>query len=115
MASENFIFLDSRLIMNYIKNGRTKSAGNIQAVFLMTVAITAKSLVGGKNMLSDYLFSNPSFIDGVMSIVDLFGVSQEYNYSSTEDSADSRAMFSDANAVKTDLAEAYKSMMTSYA
>ncbi|WP_288303973.1 hypothetical protein [uncultured Treponema sp.] len=102
--------------MNYIKNGRTKSAGNIQAVFfLMTVARTAKSLVGGKNMLSDYLFSNPSFIDGVMSIVDLFGVSQEYNYSSTEDSADSRAMFSDANAVKIDLAEAYKSMMTSYA
>ena len=102
--------------MNYIKNGYTKSAGNIQAVFLMTAARTAKSLVGGKkNMLSDYLFSNPSFIDGVMSIVDLFGVSQEYNYSKTEDSADRRAMSSDANAVKIDLVEAYKSMVASYA
>lgn len=87
----------------------------LKQFFLMTVARTAKSLVGGKNMLSDYLFSNPSFIDGVMSIVDLFGVSQEYNYSRTEDSADRRAMFSDANAVKIDLAEVYKSTVASYA
>ena len=65
--------------------------------------------------MSDFLFSNPSFINGVMSIVDLFGVAQEYNDSRSENSADSRAIRADTNAVKKDFADAYKSMVAEYA
>lgn len=65
--------------------------------------------------MSDFLFSNPSFIDGVMSVVDLFGVAQEYNDSRSPNSADSRAIRADTNAVKKDFADAYKSMVAEYA
>lgn len=64
--------------------------------------------------MSDFLFARPSFIDGVMSIVDLFGVSQEYNDSKSEDSADSRAIRADANAIKADFITAYNSTVASY-
>ncbi len=64
--------------------------------------------------MSNFLFANPTFIDGVMSVVDLFGVAQEYNDSRSEASADSRAIRADANAVKKDFFDAYKSMVAEY-
>ena len=65
--------------------------------------------------MSDFLFATPSFIDGVMSVIDLFGVSQEYNDSHSEESADSRAIRADANAIKADFINAYRSTVASYA
>ncbi|WP_296333961.1 hypothetical protein [uncultured Treponema sp.] len=65
--------------------------------------------------MSDFLFANPSFIDGVMSVIDLFGVSQEYNDSSSEETADNRALRADAAAIKNDFVNAYKATVASYA
>lgn len=65
--------------------------------------------------MSDFLFSTPSFIDGVMSVIDLFGVSQEYNDSKTAESADIRAIRADVNVIKTDFSNAYDSTVTTYA
>ena len=42
--------------------------------------------------MSDFLFATPSFIDGAMSVIDLFGIAQEYNDSSSEAAADARAV-----------------------
>lgn len=60
-------------------------------------------------VMSDFLFANPSFIDGAMSVIDLFGVAQEYNSSNSDVSADARAMRADALAVKADFISAYES------
>ncbi len=65
--------------------------------------------------MSDFLFARPSFIGGAMTIIDLFGISQEYNASSSEKSADTRAMRADANAIKSDFLNAYNSMVEAYA
>ena len=64
--------------------------------------------------MSDFLFANPSFIDGVISIIDLFGVSQEYNSSENENIADMRAMSADAKATKKDFIDVYNKMVESY-
>ena len=57
--------------------------------------------------MSDFLFANPTAIDGVMSIVDLFGIISEYNDSSSEQAADLRAVQADINAIKKDFMDAY--------
>lgn len=65
--------------------------------------------------MTDFLFANPSFIDGAMSVIDLFGVAQEYNDSNSEESADNRALRADASAIKNDFVNAYKATVASYA
>ncbi len=65
--------------------------------------------------MSDFLFARPSTIDGIMRIVDLFGVAQDFNDSKTEEIADSRAIRADVNAIKSDFVAAYKSAVASYA
>ena len=64
--------------------------------------------------MSDYLFANPSFIDGFISVIDLFGINQNYNSSENEAIADSQALSADAIAVKKDFENAYKSMVAAY-
>ena len=65
--------------------------------------------------MSDFLFAKPTAIDCIMSVIDLFGVSTQYNDSSTGVIADQRAMRADMNAIKTDFMNAYKSEVASYA
>ena len=65
--------------------------------------------------MTDFLFANPSFIDGAMSVIDLFGVAQGYNDSNSEESADNRALRADASAIKNDFINAYKATVASYA
>ena len=64
--------------------------------------------------MSDFLFATPSFIDGAMSVIDLFGIAQEYNDSSSEDAADARAVRADINAIKADFVKAYNSAVAAY-
>ena len=52
---------------------------------------------------TDFLFARPSFLEGLARVVDFFGVLQEYNTSSTPESADLRAMRADWEAVGADL------------
>ena len=58
--------------------------------------------------MSDFLFATPSFIDGAMSVIDLFGIAQEYNDSSSEAAADARA-------VRADFVKAYNSAVAAHA
>ena len=65
--------------------------------------------------MSDFLFARPTTIDGVMSIVDLFGIVTEYNDSSSEKAADARAIQADVNAIRKDFVDAYKEEIEQYA
>lgn len=56
--------------------------------------------------MSDYLFARPSFVSGAARSLDLAGVFDEYNYSSSGEGADALAMYLDMQAVGCDLAEA---------
>lgn len=60
------------------------------------------------NSMSDFLFARPSFISGAMSVIDLFGVSNEYNYSLSTDDADRRALNADAMSIRYDFSKAYE-------
>jgi len=53
--------------------------------------------------MSDILFARPSTASGVARVLDLMGVFDSYNSSSTPEEADARAMFSDWRAVGRDL------------
>lgn len=64
--------------------------------------------------MSDFLFATPSFIDGAMSVIDLFGIAQEYNDSSSEAAADARAVRADINTIKADFVKAYNSAVAAY-
>ncbi len=65
--------------------------------------------------MSDFLFANPSFIDGAMSVIDLFGIAPEYNESTSPEKADERALRADVNAIKADFVKTYSSMVADYA
>ncbi len=52
---------------------------------------------------SDLLFARPSFFRGVASVFDVFGARTLYNYSDSEDEADSRAIAADWLTVGCDL------------
>jgi hypothetical protein len=52
---------------------------------------------------TDFLFSRPSFLEGVGSTIDLFGTLREYNKSITPEDADSRAMWHDFKAIGLDI------------
>lgn len=52
--------------------------------------------------MTDFLYARPSFIDGLMSLVDLFGISPEYNTSANAAEADRRAFAADADSLRSD-------------
>lgn len=53
--------------------------------------------------MSDFLFAMPKAIDGVASVVDLFGVYNMYNDSAAPEEADSRAYIADVQAMYADM------------
>ena len=55
---------------------------------------------------TDFLYSRPSFLEGVARVADFFGALQEYNVSSSPEAADLRAMRADWLAVGDDLRKA---------
>jgi hypothetical protein len=61
-------------------------------------------------MRTDYLFAMPSFLTGVARLFDLYGQFDTYNDSSSDDSADARALYSDWRMVGQDLAGAMTRM-----
>lgn len=52
--------------------------------------------------MSTFLFSIPSFTDGIASVIDLFGTLPEYNTSSSPENADNRAVNADFMALQSD-------------
>ena len=64
--------------------------------------------------MTDFLFARPSFIDGVLSVVDLFGISPDYNSSNTSEDADRRARQADIKALKNDFEAAYCRVRAEY-
>jgi hypothetical protein len=52
---------------------------------------------------SDFLFAKPSFISGAARVLDLYGIYDAYNASSTEREADYKALVSDWHMVGQDI------------
>jgi hypothetical protein len=57
--------------------------------------------------MSDYLFARPSPLEGIGRNIDLFGVLNDYNFSSSGQDADVKALASDWMAVYGDMAKAW--------
>lgn len=64
--------------------------------------------------MTDFLFAKPTFIDGIMSIVDLFAVAPEYNTSKTTAEADRNAYKADVAALRKDMKNAYSCVRSAY-
>ena len=58
--------------------------------------------------MSDFLFATPKTIDGIASVIDLFGVYDMYNDSATPEEADFRAYTADIQAMQNDMNAAIK-------
>jgi len=56
-----------------------------------------------KEGFTDFLYSRPSFLEGFARVVDFANILQEYNTSSTPETADERAISADWNAVGGDM------------
>lgn len=56
--------------------------------------------------MTDYLFSQPSFISGIARTLDIFGTYNSYNMSATPEEADCKAIYSDLTAVGLDMKKA---------
>jgi len=52
--------------------------------------------------MSSYLFSKPKVIDGIASLIDLFGTYTIYNESPTDQEADRRAFTADMQVLQND-------------
>jgi hypothetical protein len=65
--------------------------------------------------LTDYLFARPSLIEGIGRNIDLFGVLNNYNYSTSGEEADLRALKEDLNALKQDFDTSFKSVVNEFA
>lgn len=55
---------------------------------------------------TDYLFSTPNYLSGIASIFDIGGVLTQYDYSSTPEEADRKAIEHDFMAVGEDMKKA---------
>jgi hypothetical protein len=53
--------------------------------------------------MSDFLFAQSSFLSGVGSVIDLFGILESYNESANPQEADRRAFQADILALKNDM------------
>ena len=60
--------------------------------------------------MTTFLFSKPKFVDGLASIIDLFGVYTIYNDSHTPQEADRRAMVADIQAIQKDFMFAFEQL-----
>lgn len=58
--------------------------------------------------MSDFLFAMPKTIDGIASVIDLFGVYPMYNNSASGEEADRRAFTADMQALQNDMKLAVK-------
>ena len=58
--------------------------------------------------MTDFLFATPKTIDGVASIIDLFGVYDMYNDSASGEEANRRAFTADMQALQSDMDVAMK-------
>jgi len=82
---------------------------SVTANHLTTVVASLESRTGIVNKArSDFLFATPSFIYGAARVLDLFGVYDAYNSSSTACEADYRAIWSDWSMVGQDIYSAMK-------
>jgi hypothetical protein len=57
---------------------------------------------------SDFLFARSNFVTGLARLLDIYGVSDDYNASPTPELADARALLADWRTVGNDLAEGIK-------
>jgi len=57
-------------------------------------------------MTSDFLAATPSFLSGMARVLDMFGVFDKYNRSTTPELVDSRAIYGDWQMVGKDLSAA---------
>ena len=57
--------------------------------------------------MSSYLFSKPKVIDGIASLIDLFGTYTIYNESPTDQEADRRAFTADMQVLQNDACIAF--------
>ena len=57
---------------------------------------------------TDFLFSSPSFLNGIARTIDIFGSLTEYNISETPDEADTQAIMNDGRAIQKDLSQAFQ-------
>jgi len=55
---------------------------------------------------SDFLFAQPSVLEGVSRILDVGGTMQEYNQSISTAEADARAIYNDFRAIGNDISRA---------
>ena len=55
---------------------------------------------------TDFLYARPSFIEGIARVADMLGTLQEYNVSSSDQTADLRGIRADWEAVGEDLLNA---------
>ena len=62
---------------------------------------------GDYSDMTDFLFAQPSFLEGIGRNMDLFGVLNHYNDASSEHDADKIALASDWMAVYNDLYKAF--------
>ena len=76
-----------------------KQNGDI-LTFCLTGSIIDKQ---GATIMSDFLFATPKMIDGIASVIDLFGVYTMYNDSATPEEADFRAYTADVQAMYADM------------
>ena len=60
--------------------------------------------------MSTYLFSKPKVVDGIASVIDLFGVYTIYNESPTGQEADRRAFTVDIQAMQKDGMNAFQTV-----
>ena len=63
--------------------------------------------------MSDYLFAQPSFLEGVARNLDLLGTLEVYNTSNTAEDADRRAQREDVIALHTDMQKAVNKVLQS--
>lgn len=61
--------------------------------------------------MTDFLYARPSFLGGVMSVLDLFAVTPMFNSSKTEDDADRRANNADIMALAEDMNKAVSKVL----
>jgi len=63
--------------------------------------------------MSTFLFATPKVLDGIASVIDLFGVYTTYNDSPTSEEADRRAITADIQAMQQDAMIACKGILES--
>lgn len=57
--------------------------------------------------MSDFLFARPSFFNGFISVVDIWGIPHSYNSSRSPIAADRRAMYADMQSLQNDMKVAF--------